>query len=226
MSYRGGGFAIVLRRSFSIKKNNSIGKSQSFEYIDLTLKFTTKSARIIVVYRPLLSKENILNEATFFNEFSSLLETLVPSCGSEDVLIVGDFNFHINDVNNESARRFSDLITSFDYESHVFATHKRGHTLDLILTISDDKFVSGVNVIDPAISEHFAVNCKLLFAKPTSERKCISFRNTKSINFDLFRADRRKFALVQKSNTVIDTFAYVDPYEKNIIRATGYACTY
>jgi hypothetical protein len=64
-----------------VKKNLSIGKFQSFEYMDLTMKSVSKSVRIIVVYRPSLSKKNRLNEATFFNEFSYLLETLVPSSG-------------------------------------------------------------------------------------------------------------------------------------------------
>jgi hypothetical protein len=64
-------------------------------------------------------------------------------------------DFHVNDVNSVSAKKFT-------------ATHKKGHTFDLILTRSDDKFVSGVNVTDPAISDHLAVNYKLLFAKTTN----------------------------------------------------------
>lgn len=52
----------------------------------------------------------------FFNEFSNLLKTLVLSCGSGDILLVGVFSFHINDINNVPRQKVSELIASFDYE--------------------------------------------------------------------------------------------------------------
>jgi hypothetical protein len=101
-----------------------------------------------------------------------------------------------------TAKKFLNLLTSFDYRNHVLtATHKKGHTLDLLLTRSDDKFVSNIDVIDPEISDHSAVNCKLLLAKPPSVRKQVSFRNTKAINFDLFRTDIKNSSLLKTPNT-------------------------
>ena len=112
-----------------------------------------------------------------------------------------------------SAKRFLSLITSFDYRNHVLtATHKKGHTLDLILTRSDDKFVSNIDIIDPAISDHSAVNCKPLLAKPSSIRKQVNFRNIKSINFDSFRADIKKSGLLETTST----FNLVDSYENTL----------
>ena len=179
---RGGGVAVVYRRSLQLQKNSTTEKFASFEHMDLIMKSGPKSIRIIVIYRPPSSRNDNSNELTIFSEFTNLLDKLVPECGSGNVLLAGDFNFHVNDVNNTLAKRFLSLITSFDYRNHVLtATHKKGHTLDLLLTRSDDKFVTNVDVLDPAISDHSAVNCKLLLAKPPPIRKQVSFRNIKSI---------------------------------------------
>ena len=199
---RGGEVAVVYRKSLHLKQNPTYDEFKSFEHMDLTVKSASKSLRIIVIYRPPPSKNNNLTESTFFSEFSTLLEELVPYSGSGSVLIAGDFNFHVNDSSNASAKKFLNLLTSFDYRNHVLtATHKKGHTLDLLLTRSDDKFVSNIDVIDPEISDHSAVNCKLLLAKPPSVRKQVSFRNTKAINFDLFRTDIKNSSLLKTPNT-------------------------
>ena len=168
--------------------------------MDLAVKSASNSIRVIVIYRPPPSKNNTLSKSTFFSEFFTLLEDLVSDSGN--VLLAGDFNFHVNDSSNASAKKFLSLITSFDYKNHVHdATHKKGHTLDLLLTRSDEKFVSNIDVIDPSISDHSAVNCKLLLAKPPPIRKHVSFRDLKKINFNLFRTDIKKSGLFEITNT-------------------------
>ena len=197
---RGGGVAVIHRKSLHLKQNPTHCKFKSFEHMDLAVKSASNSIRVIVIYRPPPSKNNTLSESTFFSEFSTLLEDLVSDSGN--VLLAGDFNFHVNDSSNASAKKFLSLITSFDYKNHVHdATHKKGHTLDLLLTRSDEKFVSNIDVIDPSISNHSAVNCKLLLAKPPPIRKHVSFRDLKKINFNLFRTDIKKSGLFEITNT-------------------------
>ena len=163
------------------------------------MKSASNSIRVIVIYRPPPSKNNTLSESTFFSEFSTLLEDLVSDSGN---VLANDFNFHVNDSSNASAKKFLSLITSFDYKNYVHdATLKKGHTLDLLLTRCDDKFVSNIDVIDPSISNHSAVNCKLLLAKPPPIRKHVSFRDMKKINFNLFRTDLKKSGLFEITNT-------------------------
>ena len=46
------------------------------------------------------------------------------------LLVAGDFNFHIDEPNDCDARRFLQVLESFDLIQHVSeATHKRGHIL-------------------------------------------------------------------------------------------------
>ena len=110
---RGGGVAVVYRKSLHLKQNPTYDKFKSFEHMDLTVKSASKYLRIIVIYRPPPSKNNNLTESTFFSEFSTLLEELVPysGSGSGSVLIAGDFNFHVNDSSNASAKKFLNLLT-------------------------------------------------------------------------------------------------------------------
>ena len=89
------------------------------------------------------------------------------------------------------------ILDSFDLNQHVVgATHRDGHTLDLIITrVSDDGLVSNCRVGD-RISDHFAVHCDLQFKKPPLERKEITCRKTRSIDFTDFRYNLRNSCLV------------------------------
>ena len=72
---------------------------------------------------------------------------------------LSDFNFHLDAINNTDARRFNNIIEFFNLKQHVNgSTHKNGHTLDLIITRSEESFVTDVVVNDPALSDHLAVS--------------------------------------------------------------------
>ena len=65
--------------------------------------------RIIIVYRPPISVKNHgLTHAAFFYEFSMLLERLMSS--PENLLLNGDFGFHVNDPSDSTASQFLDLL--------------------------------------------------------------------------------------------------------------------
>ena len=72
------------------------------------MKSVSNCIRVIVIYRTPPSKNNTLSESTFFSEFSTLLEDLVSDSGN--FLLAGDFNFHVNDSSNTSAKKFLSLI--------------------------------------------------------------------------------------------------------------------
>ena len=110
------------------------------------------SIRFVVIYRPPSSQIK-----AFLEDFASLLEQLVPISGN--LLIVDDFNFHLDDSNNTDATKLHNLLESFNLKQHVATpTHSRGHTLDLIITRSEDDPVDGIVVRDPTLSDHFAVH--------------------------------------------------------------------
>ena len=62
----------------------------------------------------------------FFEDFSTLLESV--SIYSVNILMVGDFNFHVDQPDDHNASVFLDILDSADLEQHVAeATHKKGH---------------------------------------------------------------------------------------------------
>ena len=121
---------------------------QSFEFLDVRFK-SSKMIRMIIIYRPPSS----VPLSTFYREFSLLLEELATASG--ELLIVGDFNLHVDSSRDVDALHFCDLIASFDLKQWVTTpTHTSGHILDLIITRNQCKLIDNVMVHDPLISDH------------------------------------------------------------------------
>ena len=198
---RGGGVAVLCKKSLNVKIN-SMNRYKSFEYIDTMLHSNSKTLRLVVVYRPPPSRTNGLTNELFFEEFENFLEHLAAH--KDQIMVVGDFNFHVDDQNNISAGKLLQLLQTFDYVQQVKeATHKDNHILDLIISRSDDHIVCRPSVQDPALSDHYTVRCKFLLAKPSFKRKEIAYRNLKRINFDRFREDIINSALMESINQSI-----------------------
>jgi hypothetical protein len=76
------------------------------------------------------------------------------STSPSSLLIVGDFNFHVDDPTNSTASQFLDLLEIFDLKQFVDQpTYQDKHVLDLIITRSSDHIVRDVSVCGPAISD-------------------------------------------------------------------------
>ena len=103
---------------------------------------------------------------------------------------MGDFNIHVNDVNDFDACEFLDLLTSLGLKQHVVGpTHEGSHTLDLVITRQYDQVIKSAPMIDRFISDHAAVLCKFDSVKPCTAVKEISYRQLKSIVMDALRPD-------------------------------------
>ena len=102
----------------------------------------------------------------FLDELASYLAHILTASGH--LLIVGDFNFHVDSQNN-TGRRFIGLLHSFNLCQHVnVSTHKNGHTLHLVITREEQSFIKNLLVFDPALSDHFMIQCNLDFCKPVA----------------------------------------------------------
>ncbi|XP_068704548.1 uncharacterized protein [Montipora foliosa] len=146
------------------------------------------NVRIFVIYRPPPSQVNGLSVSLFFAEFSQFLEHIVIL--PETILILGDFNLHVNTADDVNSKRFLDLLLSFNLKQHVLCpTYNGRYTLDLMITRSDDLFVSDVCTSVIVISDHSPVLCHLNPVKPLSKTKFVNFRNLKFICLDSFKRD-------------------------------------
>ena len=214
---RGGGVAVLHKKSLKFKKQSIIKhRFKSFEFIDVLLsRKTNLTLRLVVVYRPPPSKSNGGTLALFFEEFPKLLEQLITTSGS--LLIVGDFNFHVDKPTDTTAQRFVQLLHTFDLAQHITSpTHKNGHILDLVITRSDELCADRFIVTDLSLSDHYAVNCVLSLRKPPLEKKEISYRKLKHIDIQQFRDDIIQLPVVAANDNAVDVADLVDSYNNEL----------
>lgn len=72
------------------------------------------------------------------------------------IILLGDFNCHINNTADLYAMEFLDLLASFGLVQHVKgATHNHGNTLDLVFTKGIEIDISDITRVP--VSDHFCV---------------------------------------------------------------------
>lgn len=90
----------------------------------------------------------------FFTEFADLLSMLCLKF--ERLLILGDFNIHIDKKDSVMTKDFVSLLECFDLKQLVdCSTHIKGHTLDLV--ISNESFLLQFSSLDLGLSDHFSI---------------------------------------------------------------------
>jgi len=187
-SRRAGGVAIIHRKEITVDEKPVTFVAKSFEYMEAVVLSGSSSIRLIIVYRPPPSKKNKLTPAMFFQEFADFLEIQTLTKGK--LLLVGDFNFHVDVKNDNKAIQFVSLIEAAGLKQHITVpTHKKGHTLDLVITRSTEQLIYDVTVLDDLTSDHFSVFCRLNIKRPEVEKKELVYRKLKAINTTQFYED-------------------------------------
>lgn len=98
------------------------GEESSFEYLKSVIKYEKLRARVVNIYRPPYSETRPVALNTFITEFAHFLESIILS--AEPLVIVGDFNIHVDDANDPEAAIFLNLLESINLKQLVTApTH-------------------------------------------------------------------------------------------------------
>ena len=131
---------------------------------------------------------NQLQLLVFFEEFSELLETLVAT--KDKFLIAGDINIHCDVTNDRHTIQLNDILSMFNLIQVIDSpTHRGGHTLDVVITRSEEINITGIQVSDISLSDHFLlsflVDCRTL----KSYYKTITYRSIKQVNKEEFRRE-------------------------------------
>ena len=96
-----------MKKHFQVKKQSQF-KFELFEDIDIS---KCSGMRIVTICRPPPSNANQLSSTIFFEEFSTLVEQLTIAPGN--LLIVSDFNFHIDNPGYTAAIKFTSILELF-----------------------------------------------------------------------------------------------------------------
>nr|XP_054759574.1 uncharacterized protein LOC129265625 [Lytechinus pictus] len=191
---KGGGICILYRSSVKVTLNSRTD-FKSFELMDVTIRFSVGSVlRCYAVYRPPPSARNKFTFSMFLKEFLTLLET--AGISENMPIILGDFNIHIDDVNDSQAKSFIYSIDSLGFFQHVNGpTHRGGHTLDLILTRRIDDIISSIRIMSGYPSDHSAIIADVNFAAPKNPKKLVQYRQLRNIDIAAFTEDIRNSSL-------------------------------
>ena len=186
-SSRCGGI-FVLYRSTARCTVNTNDDFSSFELLDLTINLTPSSVvRLYCIYRPPPSTSNNFSNSTFLEEFLTLLEG--AAVNDHFPLLLGDFNVHVDDPNDNFAKSFMGGVDSLGFKQHVHKpTHRAGHTLDLLFTRDSDD-IHHVKLLSSLPSDHSALVATVNLTRPQNPKKQVSSRKFCSIDMDSLRND-------------------------------------
>ena len=177
---------LIFRDTFKAKKETTSSYS-SFEHMLVTLSCKSHTFVVAVVYRSPTVKTNGPTITNFLEEFPKFLEDILLL--RKYIVIIGDFNIHIENKECNHARLFKDILDSTNLTQSVSQpTHCSGHTLDLILTRPDQVPIS-VEVEDILLSDHFSVRFTLPTSKPPLPKRELTYRRIKAIDIDSFASD-------------------------------------
>jgi len=156
----------------------------SFEYMCCRLTAGSRSDVIVLsVYRP--GFKHIT--ATFFDEFTTLLEAL--STFRCPVLLLGDLNINLERDGDEHTLMFNELLESFDMCQQVTEpTHQDGGLLDVIVTRCSDR-ATEIVVTETGISDHRMISFRLPVTVMSSEYVQPEGRKWNDFSINAFRDD-------------------------------------
>ena len=111
--------------------------------------------------------------------------------------MLGDFNIHVDDASDGTAKDLKDLVYSFNLIQHVHKpTHKKSHTLDLVISREDEHLVNTLSVTPTGYSDHYVIKFTIPGKKSNPIQKTIKVRNLKDINIPKLKEDIKSSQLM------------------------------
>ena len=180
-----GGVALLYKKNLVVESKANL-QNKSFEHCEILFRNASTHLKVTVVYRPPPSTKNKLTNGLFFEEFSTYLHDQIA--GTDQYLLLGDLNFHLEDKKDCNSKRLSDLLDELNFKQHVSkGTHKSGHTLDVVVS-RDNDLVQNLTVGD-LLTDHNLLLCSVHQPKPKPLRISVPVRKLRKLNVSSFKED-------------------------------------
>ena len=124
----------------------------------------------------------------------------------EELLIVGDFNIHVDSSNNEFQCSI-DILNVNGLTQHVTSPiHQKGHTLDLVSTMEQSNLLSGSPIVfisrvsdanSSSSLDHYAVLRYLNVNRPKTVHTSVKFRAFRKIPAPAYQNDVKWFWIIK-----------------------------
>jgi hypothetical protein len=208
---RGGGVLCLYKEELDVTKIPPPFSIKTMEFMEIMLSFRSKRVRFVTIYRPEPSDKNHYTLTAFYREFGKLMSHY--NLIKDELIICGDFNFHINKPNCPKAKKFMGILSSFNLKQHINEpTHDKGNTLDLLITRSPSILVN--HMVDTQISDHNNILFKLNMKKPECPKKVVKFRKLKKIKVDELKNDIKLTS--ENGKAIKDLTTLVDYYNDEL----------
>ena len=214
-----GGIALVYRDSLRAKQYALDIEPVTFEHLCVNVATDKDSLLLLCVYRP--GSQAVTAE--FFDELTSVLEEM--SVQRRSCIICGDFNIHIDDDNDVHAKKFGELLQTFDLVQHVREpTHTAGHILDVVISRPDTE-VQQLSV-GSFVSDHAVVNFKLNLRQQATTHPLIVRRRWRNLIAADFEADLAASRLCADLTGLADLSPddLVDLYDNEMLKLLDKHC--
>ena len=157
----GGGVAVKFKSTLKLKKIDDYKEERStFELLECDFGHNNKSFKVAIIYRPPLSRKNTTTAGQFLEEFEPYI--IDKSTCTNHFIVLGDFNIHINKLDDEIATDLLNLMQSCNMIQHVHtATHEKENTLDLAFSRADSNIIQGLLIEDNHMSDHCFLSFQL-----------------------------------------------------------------
>ena len=124
---RGGGIGLIHKLKVKADKISS-GNNEAFEQAIWKLQTSNQTLHLCAIYRPPDTSEML-----FIDDFMEFMADVIAEYSN--LIVVGDFNIHINKENDPNASIFMDTNVALGLKQHTKgSTHRSGNCLDLVFT--------------------------------------------------------------------------------------------
>ena len=156
------------------------GPLNTFQFAKWQLAVNHTSITVLAIYHQPSSNQMRVTNGDFLDEFTDWAAESVSTCNN--VILVGDFNLHFNDPNDDDACNFIETTQALGLHQNIsFPTHVSGNTLDLIFSEAN-KVKNGECSQGDYISDHCLITCSLGIVMPTTTKKEIKYHTIKPVN--------------------------------------------
>ena len=189
---RGGGIALVTHWKYAITTRPVTTNYSSFEHAIWNIQIGPTVYTIIGIYHPPQGMDPKVSNANL----TDLLSHVIPK--HRDIIIMGDFNIHINDLEDRDAQILNDTLNAFNLRQHVnIPTHNLGHTIDLIITPND---YTGPLIPGSYLSDHRMITFSTNIPKPKPKAETKKVCNLTDNKIQQFTEVFNNAAILNTSN--------------------------
>ena len=121
---KGGGIALIHNSHYPVQEPEK-GNTITIEYAVCKIEIKNKSLHVIGIYHPPPKAQDNVTNYMFLDEITKLLTTLISKYNN--LIIMGDFNMHIDDITNVENLIFKDTMEALQLTSKDPHSQARQH---------------------------------------------------------------------------------------------------